>query len=413
MRALVLATTFPRSEADTIPAFVRDLSAEIASRGHAIHVLAPHAPGALLHEKWGPLEIHRFRYFISSYQRLAYGAGILNNVRRSHLAKLQVPLLSIQMMRHAARIAKRTNAEIIHSHWLLPSGIVGARVATKLRIPHVVTLHAGDVAGLSRLPGRAAIARYVIQRSSKVIAVSGSVANALKAIIADDTRPVLDERLEIMPMGVDTAAFQWSESPLPATPTFLFVGRLVEKKGILFAIEAFSHVHATDPSARLIVCGDGPLRRELEDRIEELHLSSAVDVRGPVPEAEKRLLLQRRPILLVPSITAMNGDIEGLPVTILEGLAAGCPVIASRTGGTPEAIQHDKNGILVNPRDARGLADAMIKLLRDPEHCRRLSTAAVVTAREFDWRAIGSHYDRIFQESSVAGHRQSASSMGK
>ena len=127
IKLLVLTTTFPRWPNDTTPEFVYELSRELTDGGFDVVVLAPHHPEAKLKEDMDGLRVHRFVYFWPKrLQRLCYEGGVLSSLKRSRLAKLQPPFLVLLELYNALRLCKKEKVDIIHSHWIIPSGLVGA-----------------------------------------------------------------------------------------------------------------------------------------------------------------------------------------------------------------------------------------------------------------------------------------------
>ena len=126
-KVLVLATTFPRWKNDTTPAFVYELSKQLRTGNMDVVVLAPHYHGAKKLEMMDGIKVYRFPYFWpAKYQKLVYDGGILPNIKRSHLAKIQVPLLVLSELYYTFKIIKKEKINVIHSHWIIPSGLIGA-----------------------------------------------------------------------------------------------------------------------------------------------------------------------------------------------------------------------------------------------------------------------------------------------
>jgi glycosyltransferase involved in cell wall biosynthesis len=393
---LVIATTFPRRLDDTLPRFVFDLALHMQRLGDRIHVLAPHAAGAAEKEDLGGISVRRFRYFRSDHPRaLAYGGGILNNVRTSPVARSQILSFTFRLMRETKRMAQETEASAIHSHWVIPCGVAAAHVVGRRGLRHVATMHAGDVAGLLKLPGKGRVAHYVLARTAHVVAVSNFVADRFLTCVAPRDRADAREKVIVLPMGVDVADL--SAGPVAAMEprSLLFVGRLVEKKGIHVLLSAVARLKDEFPDVRLLVCGTGPLRPALEDQVQRLGLGSNVEFKGFVKEEEKRALLRAKPLVIVPSIESEGGDFEGLPVAVLEGLAAGCLVVASRAGGVTDVLRDGENGLLVESGDVDGLASAIRRGLRDEGLGIGLGRRAQADSAAFDWPVIAAAYQRL------------------
>ncbi|RDV39091.1 colanic acid biosynthesis glycosyltransferase WcaL [Bradymonadaceae bacterium TMQ3] len=177
------------------------------------------------------------------------------------------------------------------------------------------------------------------------------------------------EKIAVHRMGIDTTRFEFKvrRPDADGEVRLLTIGRLVEKKGIAYGLEAFARVRERFPSARYHIAGDGPLSDELQARAQELGLGDSVQFLGWKHQDEIIELLLDHHILLTPSVTAKNGDKEGLPVVLMEGLATGMPVLSTRHSGIPELVRHQESGLIVEERDVEGLAQNLEALLEDPD----------------------------------------------
>jgi len=320
---------------------------------------------------------------------------MLNNVRTSSVARSQIPSFTLKLMREAKRMAKDTNATAIHSHWVIPCGVAAAHVVGRHGLRHVATMHAGDVAGLLKLPGKERLAHYVLARTDHVVAVSNFVADRFLSCVASPDRADAREKVLVLPMGVDVGDLTVGPAAVVTARSLLFVGRLVEKKGIHVLLSAVGRLKEEFPDVHLLVCGTGPLRPVLEDQVRRLGLGSNVEFKGFVKEEAKRELLRAKPLVVVPSIESEGGDFEGLPVAVLEGLAAGCLVVASRAGGVTDVLRDGENGLLVESGDVDGLAAAIRRGLRDDSLAIGLGRRAQADAAAFDWPVIAAAYQRL------------------
>ncbi|RMG53635.1 MAG: glycosyltransferase family 4 protein, partial [Acidobacteria bacterium] len=342
-------------------------------------------------------------------------------LRREWLAWLVLPFYMIAFFLWTWRLGRAS--DIILSHWLMPAGVVGACASWMLGKPHVVVEHSGALRWLARLPGGRHVVRFIVRRSAKVVTVSHELCQQLRQLV-----PEAEGKVVVISMGVNIApqpllgnACSIEEiAPEAIQSTFgregereptdddalaqtlsalhgerrivLYLGRLVEVKGVRVLIEAMEGVK----NAFLVVAGDGPLRGELESlaarrRVPALFL-------GQIGEREKRLWLARCRVVAIPSVILENGQTEGLPVVCLEALAAGRPVVASRVGGLPEVIRDGENGLLVEPGDVRQWRAALTRALNDPNFARAAQREAQRTAARYDWRIIGARFARLIDE---------------
>ncbi|MGH0029449.1 MAG: glycosyltransferase [Myxococcota bacterium] len=393
MRVLVATSTFPLREGDGTPRFVQDLCGALAAHCD-VRVLAPHAPGAARAEELGGLRVTRFPYFVPrGAQRLAYGAGMPDNLRSSWLAKLQAPGYLLAQARAVRRLCARESVDVVNSHWIVPTGLATAMARGRgARFRHVVTLHGGDAHLLANLPGGPALARWVVERSDALIAVSSKIRDALDATLGRPSGAV------VQPVGVDTGRFR--EGPAAASPFpdgyLLFVGRLIRIKGVDVLLRALARVREAHPGVGLVVVGDGPEREPLAGLARELGQEAAVRFPGAQSHDEVAAWLRGCRAAVVPSVVDADGREEGMPAIVAEALAAGARVVASATGGIPDVLRDAENGWLARPGDAQDLATRVQEALALPRPSA-LDAQAAETASELDWSRVALAYRSLFE----------------
>jgi colanic acid/amylovoran biosynthesis glycosyltransferase len=276
------------------------------------------------------------------------------------------------------RRVARLSASIIHAHFA-PDGALAVPLAEKLGIPLVVTLHGYDVTMRTDFEKRYS---KLWRKAGRFICVSEFIRT--KAIEAGFPA----EKLVVHYIGIDRKKF----APLDGARTdgmVLFVGRLVEKKGCRYLLDAMRRVQNRHANAHLVVIGEGPLRKSLEQHAQELKLDCSF--LGTQSQDVVRQNLQSASVLCVPSVTAENGDSEGLPIAILEALSMKVPVVASRHAGIPEAVLDGETGLLASERDEKELAEQILRFLSDEPF------RDACTRRGSDW--IETQFDLIRQTS--------------
>jgi glycosyltransferase involved in cell wall biosynthesis len=309
VKVVVLTTSYPRDEGDTAGAFIRDAVEALREHGVEVEVVSPAG----------------FRHF-----GIAYGYGVVGNLRRSPWKALLLPAFLVSFVLAARRAAP--GADVVHAHWL-PAGVVG--LAT--RKPLVVQLWGTDVELARRAPW---LFRPVLRRARLVVVASESLAQEARAIGARDVR--------VVPAGVEIP----DEIGLPEDPPHvLYVGRLSEEKGVLELVEATRGL-------RVVVVGDGPLRARVPGAI------------GFVPPSEVGPYLERAAIVACPSRR------EGYGVVARQAMAYGRPVVATAVGGLADAVVDGETGVLVPVGDVPALRGALERLLEDEELRSRLGRAA-------------------------------------
>ena len=184
--------------------------------------------------------------------------------------------------------------------------------------------------------------------------------------------------------GIDVSAYAFRPRAVPREGPVraLCVASLQEYKGHAVLLEALAGAPALE-RVELELVGSGPLRAELEDRVQRLGLSQRVRFAGSVPEDVVRSLLERADLLVLPSVVARDGQMEGLPVVLMEALASGVPVVATRLSGVPELVEDERTGLLAAPGDAADLRDALERVVSgrfEPD----LAEGRALVERSFD-----------------------------
>lgn len=188
-------------------------------------------------------------------------------------------------------------------------------------------------------------------------------------------------------MGVDTKrlTFRARDNETAEPMKLLSVSRLVEKKGLADAIAAVAGLREVGLRARYRIVGDGPLRDELEAMVIDLGLGDVVELIGSKTQDEVQELLDDAHVLLAPSVTAANGDQEGIPVSIMEAMAHGLPVVSTKHTGIPELVEDGVSGYLVEEHDVSALTDVLARLAQEPERWAELGRAGrAKVERDFD-----------------------------
>ena len=264
---------------------------------------------------------------------------------------------------------------LIHAHFGR-GGALALPIARALGLPLVVTFHGGDATkdGLYRsrlFPTIFQRRCAALQREAAlIVCVAEHVREALLA------RDFPAAKLKVIRYGVEPEAN--GETPSPRErPYLLFVGRFVEKKGVAHLLEAMRALEREGAAIDLVLIGDGPMAEAL--KLQSSGLKHARFL-GWLANPEVRRLMRSALALCVPSVAAHTGDAEGLPNVVLEAMACAVPVIGSRAGGIPEAVEHGRTGFLVPQAEPRAIADAVGRLLGDPALRRRMGDAARAAA---------------------------------
>ncbi len=398
-KLLVVTTTFPRWTQDTDPPFIYELARRLT--GHFdIVVHTPSYQGALQRERLSGLVVHRFRYFFARFEKLAGETAILPFLQANKGYWLVLPFFLLAQLGSLFLLVQRERPDVIHAHWLIPTGLLALIARGGRRIPVVVTGHGADVFGLQARIFLAA-KKMVLQQVESCTVVSHALKKKLSALVPAE-KPVV-----VLPMGVDSLIFNGQcpeakdEDASAVNGTLLlFVGRLSEKKGVCFLLDAFAVVHRKYPSARLLIVGDGEERLRLMEQTRILGIEKFVDFCGALPNAQLPEKYAMADIFIGPSVVATGGDAEGFGLTFIEASFSGCFLIGSNTGGIGDIIVHNETGLLTIPENSADLAEKISWAIEHPQEVARIKNNALcVHKKNYDWAVIAGQYARIINNS--------------
>lgn len=383
MRILHVVTAFPRGPDDPITPWLVELLQRLRAAGHEVEVITSAYKGSP-DQTFAGIPVHRFRYFFRRWENLTHEETAPDRMRRSLLYRVMPLCFVLGGMRAIRRLTSRRQYDVIHVHWPLPLALLGWAAQRGGRPPIVTTFYGAEL----RLGFRRFLA-WAARRAARVIAISSYTAAAL--------REITNVPIEVIPYAASLPpARPKADADREHVPTVLFVGRLVERKGVTHLVEAVAQL--ADRRARLVIVGDGPERPRLEARARELGIADRVEFRGRISDADLRTAYQRAGVFVLPAVLDSRGDTEGLGVVLLEAMNYGVPVIASNIGGIVDIVVDQETGMLVPPADAAALASALDSVLRDPARSRRLGEAGRRRlAEQFSWDAILAKMESVYR----------------
>ncbi len=390
-RVVMLTTSFPRYETDHAGNFVAGLASELA-KNLPVTVIAPDYPDAV----WAPpgVSIRRFRWKgWDGKNSLAYGYGIIENLFAHPFSiLLQMPgFLAAMCSVAAAEIRKN---DMILTHWLIPSSWIAAKYSKNNQ--HLAIAHGSDITTLEFLPliFRRMVLNKIWNHTNSIITVSNNLAQRLKKMSSSKAKMTIT----VMPISIDNKTFNGirrkkeekekltSLSSLKCQDedrqilNILFMGRLIAVKGVDVLLKALEHIAEIQHKCLVHIAGDGPLLYGLEQTAKLSNLP--VVFHGRVFGKAKEELFIISDIGVVPSIVTNRGSQEGMPMILWELMASKIPVIASRSGGMPDVLRSDFNGLLFTPGDSIDLAKALDHLLTNSDKRLYLANNALETVRK-------------------------------
>ncbi|WP_266181030.1 glycosyltransferase [Dyella humicola] len=360
-----------------------------------VTVLCPRAANAAREECLERVRVLRYRYAPGRWATLVNDGGILANLRQHPWKWLLVPSFITCQWIALFKLKLRWRPDVVHAHWLIPQGVIGAWAGVT---PFVVTSHGADLFALQGKLFKWLRAK-VVERAAAVTVVSDAMRQRLQSECPGT-------QVLTMPMGVDMdERFGVSTQDLGSTHTLLFVGRLVEKKGLIYLIEAMPEIVASHPGARLDIVGFGPEGDRLKDRVKHLGLDSSVRFVGAVPQSDLPGYYRSATAFVAPFVQASGGDQEGLGLVVAEAIGCQCPVIVGDVPAVHDLIG-DVQECIVPQRDSPALAKAIIRVLDDPESARQQAVALRASIYErFSWTSVAKGYAELFSSLTIEGSR--------
>lgn len=393
LNILVLASTYPRWAEDPEPGFVHELCKRL-SLEHQVIVLCPHAVGALTTEVLDGVDVVRYRYAPENWEALVNNGGIVNNLRRKPSMALLLPGFIFFQFWIAMRLARTRRIDAIHAHWLIPQGLIAALVsfASGRKIPFIVTSHGAD---LYALRGRLmnSLKRFVVKHANAVTVVSDAMQLEMARLEIETTK------VSVQPMGVDLEnRFTPGPEEERSADEILFVGRLVEKKGLNYLLDAMPAIRAAKPSVCLKIAGFGPEETALREQVDRMQLNGVVHFLGPVQHADLPALYRRAAVFIAPFVRASNGDVEGLGLVVAEAIGCHCPVIVGDVPAVKNVVSDDE-GKVISPLDTEALANAVVEILENPKSALDLATKARFRlSQQLSWPVVAAGYSKLLKK---------------
>jgi glycosyltransferase involved in cell wall biosynthesis len=390
VRILIVSTAFPRYPDDPTAKWLVETIRRLAAEGYEFEVLTSAYRGGG-NTSFDGIPVHRFRYFFARWERLTHEESAPDRMRRSLLYKI-LPVFYVMSGTVAAwRLGRRGRFDIVHVHWPVPHALFGwaARAAAPRRpglIAHFYSIELRWVRHSLRL--LTGFLRRAITSADRVVAISTSTAREVQAVA-----PV---PVEVIPYAVDLPHPSQLASANSGAVRLLYVGRLVERKGVRYLIEALAALPAA-LRAEAVIIGDGPERQALESLAQSLGVADRVTFRGWVSPQELDNAYTHASVFALPAVVDARGDTEGLGMVLLEAMTYRLPVVSTPLGGITDIVTDGETGLLVPPNDASALARAITTLMTDKPLAARLANAGQQYAEQhFGWDGVLAAWRRLY-----------------
>jgi colanic acid/amylovoran biosynthesis glycosyltransferase len=383
-RLLYIVSLFPCWSETFI---VREIAALLAA-GADVRILSLKAPSEnLVHPEAeqllprvqyplsaGPAALRRAAALVAHPRALSSLALALGRALARHPIELAKSLEAVARAVEQLDWVREFDPDVIHAHWASYPSTAALALGRLVGKPFGFTCHAHDIF----------VHDHLLREKLESAAVPVTISRCNVAWLAEQVTARARDRLTVIHCGVDLPSLFFQDDGRDED-LIVTVGRLDPIKGFDVLIDALAELERQGRRFRCQVIGEGPLRGELQAHIDRQRLSEFVALVGALSQTEVRAALRTATIFTLPSVIAPSGDRDGIPVSLMEAMAAGAPVVSTRVSGIPELIEDEREGLLVSPRNSRALAEALARLLDDAALRRRLAVGArAKVEREFD-----------------------------
>jgi len=387
MKILFVVTAYKRHDGDVITPWLTELIHHLRKKMIDVEVFTSSYKG-LGAQILDGIKIHRFRYFLKNLENLTHDETVPDRVSHNPFNLFLIFFYMTAGTWSIIKLVRKEKYDIVHIHWPFPHIVFGvfARIAGKTRL--FSTFYGLEIRWFKKKFSWLARPFALLLNKSDVI-------TAISTHTRDELRNIIERKVEIIPFS---AAISEREMRISDENEILFVGRLVERKGIKYLIKAFAEVRNEIPH-KLVIIGDGPERLELEKLVDLLDLRSRVCFTGWISTNEKQQYYEKCSFFVLPAVYDKHGDIEGLGVVMIEAMSCGKPIIASNAGGITDVIDDNKTGILAPPGDIRALAEAIKKLANNLQLRKKMGEQARKAIDErFNWDKITEKLISLYEE---------------
>ena len=370
MKVLHIITAAPYDEREVITPWLWEVLKGLRDRGVDVHILCPSFKGRRGDRIYG-FKVHRYRYFLAEYERLSYETAIPELLKSDRRYYLLIPFYLVSGILKAISLLDE-NYNIVHVHWPFPMALLS--LPFKLRfVPIVHSYYTAEIKLAKSLGILGGMIKILVHTANVRTAISSYVKTLLGR-----------EDIKVIPYAssIRLAKFHKPKDRVKE-PIILFVGRLVERKGVDYLLKAARILKDRGLRFKVHIVGDGPERGKLVRLKRELGLEDEVIFKGKVDSESLVNEYMSSDIFVLPSIVDSRGDTEGLGVVLIEALSFGLPVIATNVGGIPDIVINGETGILVPQKDPEELSSAVEYLLKNWEEAKKLVINGQKRIREY------------------------------
>jgi glycosyltransferase involved in cell wall biosynthesis len=353
-----------------------------------VYVLAPLTRGALRKETEGKITIYRHSQFLFSGPEIAYGSGIMPNLKRNPLLYVIVPFFLLFQFFALFQIIRQHNIQVIHAQWLIPQGLV-AIIYKKLlnyRIPVITTVHGGDIWGLQGRIGTT-IKQFIIKMSDSITAQSNPIKQEIEHLVPSAKPYVYPFCVDVSVFSPNKKSQQLRKQYAGDNALLLFVGTLTERKGIDHLIRSLPLIRKTIPHVTLLIVGTGEWEKKMKALAHQLGVENNTIFAGPVSHTDLPPYYASSDIFILPSLS------EGFPLVVMEAMSSGTIPIVSDLPIFTDIQKQCPFLYIVKKKNPQDIADTVISLITNKKNVPRLKEKARAYAVEnFNLDLQGKNY---------------------
>lgn len=403
MNICVLTHSFPRFQDDPTAPFMAGVCEGLSQVGNKVFVLTPESPLFKTSRNNIHYKLIRFKYaYPSSFHLLGYSQTLINDTKIRSRVYFLSPFFFLFGFLSLLQLVRKEKIDIVSAHWILPNGFIAALVKKFAKIKVVSTLPGSDV----YIAKKNILFRYMAFFAAKNS--DGITSNSVQ--LKDDLLSLGAKvnKFKHISYGVDTKFFkpdQRKKSMMRKkfrvssdTVIVLAVGRLVEKKGLIYLIRAAHDIVHKYRNVLFVIVGDGEQKSILTEEVKKLSLEKFVRLQGGVNHSELKNYYNMADIFMLPSIRDSEGNLDDQSVSAAEAMSCGKPVVTTDFSGYRLIIDHGKDGFLVPEKNIKQIAYILLELISSPKMRKRIGEAArKKIINKLSLNKIGKEYTDFFQ----------------
>ncbi len=386
MKICFIGSVYPRFHEDSEVPWLRKTVNYLREAGHDITIYVPSFKGLCSHEIDG-CPVKRFRYFFAPWETLTPDEGAPYKIHIFHY-KIMILFYVLFGTIGLIQLHRKEKFDILHIHWPAPHAVFGYVAALFHKTNIVLNFYTASLMLVKRFPPVKHFLKFFIQKADRVIAISTFTGNLVKDIY--------DRQLSIIPYG--TTIEPGAEIPtLQPNHKILSVGRMIERKGFNYLIQAMPSILEKWSDASLTIAGGGPIRDDLIHLSKSLHLEDRVSLPGKIPQETLENLFTECNVFVLSSIVDSKGDTEGLGVVLIEAMTYNKPAIATNIGGIVDIILHNETGLLVPQCDPQAIAEAVSAIFSDHDRAQKLAASGYEHIQShFSWPSVIARFNAVY-----------------